>query len=77
MDQFDDLPDVVEKDDKPKFQTEVSNSGPSTGISNGLQPLFGDEASAGQKAVKDPDDQDDVAQADKHVQNSTSNNNDQ
>ena len=23
MDQFDDLPDVVKKDDKPKFQTEV------------------------------------------------------
>ena len=23
MDQFDDLPDVVEKDTKPKFQTEV------------------------------------------------------
>ena len=25
MDQFDDLPDVVEKDKKPKFQTEMYN----------------------------------------------------
>ena len=63
MDQFDDLPDVVEKDAKPQFQTEVHINGPSSGISNGLQPLFGDDASADQNAVKAPDDQDDVAQA--------------
>ena len=44
MDQFDDLPDVVEKDDKPKFKTEVHFANKATGqISNGLQPLFGDD----------------------------------
>ena len=46
MDQFDDLPDVVEKDTKPKFETEVHSHGPTgnaagsgQGIPNGLQPI--------------------------------------
>ena len=43
MDQFDDLPDIVEKDDRPQFQTEVHKptdpscfNGSNYMISNGL-----------------------------------------
>ena len=44
MDQFDDLPDFVEKDSKPKFMTEVQKpTHENQQNSNGLMPLFGDE----------------------------------
>ena len=54
MDQFDDLPDIVEKDDKPKFQTEVSNSSNlNQQVANLLVPLFGDDQIQ-PEAVKSP-----------------------
>ena len=64
MDQFDDLPDFVEKDTKPKFQTEVShNSNQNQQISNGLVPLFGDDQIQPEEKVdaghEDPQDVDD------------------
>ena len=64
MDQFDDLPDFVEKDTKPKFQTEVShNSNQNQQISNGLVPLFGDDQIQPEDKVdaghEDPQDVDD------------------
>ena len=31
MDQFDDLPDIVDKEDKPRFQTEVCNNSNAAG----------------------------------------------
>ena len=64
MDQFDDLPDIVEKDTKPKFQTEVShNSNQHQQVSNGLVPLFGDDQVQQEGKVvaghEDPQDVDD------------------
>ena len=57
MDQFDDLPDVVDKDDKPRFLTEVHSTGNAAGnygdkgpYGNGLWPLFDDDSSAKQEA---------------------------
>ena len=73
MDQFDDLPDIIEKDTKPKFQTEVHNNGDAAGTSgpydNGLKPLFEEESTMTQMGYKDPDDAD---APDKHAQNATS-----
>ena len=44
MDQFDDLPDIVEKDNKPTFQTEIcNNSNLNQQVANLFVPLFGDE----------------------------------
>ena len=44
MDKFDDLPDIVEKDTKPKFLTEVHQPAPADQqVSNGLMPLFDEE----------------------------------
>ena len=44
MDKFDDLPDIIEKDTKPKFMTEVSKTSYSDQkVSNGLMPLFEEE----------------------------------
>ena len=44
MDQFDDLPDIVEKDSKPTFQTEIChNSDLNQQVANLFVPLFGDE----------------------------------
>ena len=41
MDKFDDLPEDIEKDDKPKFVTQVSDPATSNQqVSNGLMPLF-------------------------------------
>ena len=63
MDQFDDLPDVIDSDAQPKFLTEVPPAGTiaSSGtIPNGLQPLFEEESTMTQMAQKDPDDQDDA-----------------
>ena len=53
MDQFDDLPDILDNDSKPKFMTEVSTNGPSGTVSNGLEPLFEDEVATTQKADND------------------------
>ena len=68
MDQFDDLPDVVEKDTKPTFQTEVHNNGPSSGISNGLQPLFAEESTTTHMAYKDPGFKEDPEDADDKIE---------
>ena len=71
MDEFDDLPDVVEKDDKPKFQTEMNNnSNLNQRVANLLMPLFGDDQS--QKEEKVDDDHQDVEDADHKIQNATS-----
>ena len=65
----DDLPDVVEKDTKPKFLTEVSNnSGQNQPISNGLVPLFRDDLTAKQEsaaqAIGNGDDQEPIEKID-------------
>ena len=57
MDQFDDLPDNIDSDAKPKFMTEVHSANDPAGtiatsgtISNGLQPLFEEESTTSQMA---------------------------
>ena len=72
MDQFDDLPDVIDSDAKPKFLTEVHPAGAIASggtISNGLQPLFEEESTTTQMAQQDPDD---AEVPDQQVQNATS-----
>ena len=63
MDKFDDLPDDIPKDTRPKFQTEIhktvgkdGNTNPAGGVSNGLEPLFQEEPVADQKEQQDKDD---------------------
>ena len=59
MDKFDDLPDLIEKDTKPKFQTEIhktigkDGNGAAGHISNGLEPLFDEESTVDQQHVQD------------------------
>ena len=80
MDQFDDLPDIAEKDNKPKWVTEVHATSPQDQqISNGLEPLFGDAATvvSPQQAIVpntgDKDGQVDVQHVENHNENADGN----
>ena len=80
MDQFDDLPDFVEKDSKPKFMTEVHKpSNQDQQVSNGLKPLFEDEptqAELYQVMASNKDDQgnqDGAKQEDKQISHANGN----
>ena len=76
MDQFDDLPDIVEKDNKPKFQTEVSNSSNlNQQVANLFVPLFGDEPTEAPAAITS--DQDAAEADDNDTQHATGKNGNQ
>ena len=69
MDQFDDLPDVPENGNKPKFLTEVGSNGIADNneaakgpYDNGLQPIVWDENASEPKDIDAADGKQDLQQ---------------